>query len=51
MGTDDSSMLLGITEKERPACSNRYRRLGERDASINNGSSFESFMGDIYQKN
>jgi hypothetical protein len=44
-------MLLGITEKERPACSSRYRRLGERDASINNGSSFESFMGDIYQKN
>jgi hypothetical protein len=47
---DVSSMLLGITENESPACSNRYRRLGERDASINNGSSFGFFMGVKYQK-
>jgi hypothetical protein len=45
MGMEVSSMLLGITEKESPACSNRYRLLGEREASINNESSFELFMG------
>jgi len=50
MGTDASSMLLGITENESPACSNKYLRLGELDASINNGSSLEFFMAVNYQK-
>ena len=49
MGIDFSSILLGITVKERPACLNRYFRLGDLEARIINGLSDGFCMMNNYQ--
>ena len=49
LDSDFSSKLLGITEKQSPACSKRYRRRGDLYARINIGSSYDFCIATNYQ--